>query len=55
MQSKGRKPPAPDPRKKLSPAEKERALKEDHKPVEQEKFEEVIRRLVTGPSTRVRE
>ena len=55
MQPKRRKPRGPDPREKLSPAAKTRALKKDDGPVEREKFEEVIRRLVTGPSTRVRE
>ena len=50
MQSKRRKPRAPDPRKKLSPTAKKRALKTDHvSAVEREKFEEVIRRLITAP------
>jgi hypothetical protein len=55
MQSKRRKPRAPDPRKKLSPAAKKRALAEGHvDAVEQDTFEEVMRRLVTTPATRGR-
>jgi hypothetical protein len=53
MQSKRRKPRAPDPRKKLSPAAKKRALATDHADaVEREKFEEVMRRLITTPPKR---
>jgi len=53
MQSKRRKPRAPDPRKKLSPIAKKRALKEGHvDAVEREQFEEVMRRLISTPPGR---
>jgi len=50
MQSKGRKPRGPDPRTKLSPVAKKRALKEGHaNAVERNRFEEVMRRLIATP------